>query len=150
MPPRVDSFSLTDWVFWMVRDILESGDWKINICYTYVNMRNENSVALPKALNKTEMARRKYVQLDAFVDEDKNVICIDARAKDRALCLFHECLEILFSDWKDSYFVPRRWGITNDDDSIRPLEDATWAHLSEEQQEAVASFLPKIKEEQEE
>ena len=143
MTNRFESVLLTDWVFWMVRDILESGEWKIVIRHAYVNTGNGRNLALSKALSKRELAGKKYHKLDAFVDEDERFICIDAGAEDRALCLFHECLEILFSDWKDDYFVPERWDITEKDDPILFLEKATWNYLTEEQKEAIASFLPK-------
>lgn len=129
----------------MVRDILESGKWEVVIRHTYAHTESGKNFATRKALSKAEMAERKCQPLDAFVDEEELLICIDVGAEDHPLCLFHECLEILFADWKDDYFFADRWGIAESDDPFDFMEKATWDCLSEEQKETIAAFLPQRK-----
>lgn len=142
MPKRADSTVLVDWIFWMVRDILESRKWKIVVRYAYVDTDSGKNLALTKVLSERETRGKKYERIDAFVDMEEYLICVSFDAENRALCLFHECLEVLFSDWKDDYFDPERWGLSSDDDPILSLESATWDHLTEEQKDVIASFLP--------
>lgn len=138
---QAKSGNLVDWIYWMAMDILLSLSWGIEYRYCYFDKKNNAIIARRRPVGRADS--RRYQRLDACMIPDDNMIYISPTAEDKALCLFHECMEILFSDWKDEYFVPRRWGLTNGDDPIDNLESATWNHFTGEQKSAIEYFLPK-------
>lgn len=138
---KADSHSLRDWVFWMVMDILKSEYWGIRIRYCYLDTENDRLVAFKRKVRGIK--GKRYRRIDACVLPTKRCIFIDCEAKNKPLCLFHEALEILFAEWKDRYFVPRRWGLAKQSDPILNLEDAAWNKLSGAQKARIARFLPK-------
>lgn len=135
------SSNLVDWVYWMTIDILLSLQWNIEYRYLYLDRNTKNVVVRKKPVASN--IPKRYKRIDACVKFDDNQIFISPDAEDKALCLFHECMEILFSDWKDEYFVPKRWGIKKGDDPILNLEDATWEKLTNKQRATINAFLPK-------
>ncbi len=142
MARRVSSHSLLKWIYWMALDLLESK--KIDIQYRFVYYdRKRKMIIVRKTPIQMKIAR--YYRMDGCADARCRLIFIDPIAKDRALCLFHECLEFLFTEWKESFFQPKHWGIhpRSDQDPIRYLEAATWEKLTKEQKNTIKSFLPK-------
>lgn len=135
------SGKLVEWVYWMTIDILLSLQWNIEYRYLYLD-KKEKDVIVRKRPIKLGFPK-KYERLDACVKFDDDKIFISPDAEDKALCLFHECLEILFSEWKDEYFVPKRWGLKGGSDPILNLEDATWEKLTKKQRATIKAFLPK-------
>lgn len=135
------SSNLVEWVYWMAIDILLSLQWNIEYRYLYLDRKTKNVVVRKQPV--TSNPSKRYQRLDAYVMFDDDKIFISPDAEDKALCLFHECLEILFSDWKDDYFVPKRWGLKNGADPILNLEDATWEKLTNKQRAVIKAFLPK-------
>lgn len=135
------SGKLVKWIYWMTIDILLSLQWNIEYRYLYLDQKTKNITARkqPVASNLS----KRYERLDACVMFDDDKIFISPDAEDKALCLFHECLEILFSEWKDEYFVPKRWGLKRGADPILNLEDATWEKLTNKQRATIKAFLPK-------
>ena len=142
MDRNPDSDSLIDWVYWMVVDILESSEWKIVYRYIYYDKKRKDFIALAKEV--CDGPDDRYRRMDACVDFDSGKIFIGVVSEgEKELCLFHECLEILFDDWKESYYVPGLWGLGKDEDPILALEAATWGKLTQEQKNRIKSFLPK-------
>lgn len=138
---QAQSDNIHEWLYWMVLDILLSLNWSVKYRYCYWDKKRKGIITRLRPAGRENS--RRYQKLDACEIHDNNTIFISPFAKDKGLCLFHECMEILFSDWKDEYFVPNRWGLTNEDDPIDSLEAATWNHFSEDQKAAIESFLPK-------
>lgn len=137
---HTNRWELGDWIYWMVLDILESGRWTVCYRFTYFDKKHERLVAsvLPR-----RGGGKRYIPVDAFVNLQRHTIFIHPeRSEDPGLCLFHECMEILFFDWKDCYFLPRRWGMKKQDDPILFLESATWDRLTPERRDRISSFLP--------
>lgn len=141
MAQRIASHSLAEWIYRMVIDILESKFWKIKFRYIYYDKKRGAFIALAKAVSDPG---ERYKPMDACVDFDSNVIFIHHKSRgERELCLFHECLEILFAEWKDEYYVPERWGFDKGVDPILVMEAATWDKLTCEQRSTIKSYLPK-------
>ncbi|MBI2640021.1 MAG: hypothetical protein HYW90_04000 [Candidatus Sungbacteria bacterium] len=138
---KADSHSLSDWVFWMAVDILKSGYWGVRMRYCYLDTENDCPVAFKREV--TGARRKRFRPIDACVLPAKWCIFIDHGSRNKPLCLFHEVMEILFAEWKDRYFVPRRWGLSERSDPILDLEDATWSKLSRAEKAQIARFLPK-------
>lgn len=135
-----DSAKLIEWVYWMALDILLSLQWSIEYRYVYWDKKGNTLIS-----RKRRMARilsKRYARCYAGIKPDEDKIFISPDAEDKALCLFHECMEILFSDWKDEYYVPGRWGLKKSGDPILNLEDATWGRLTKAQKSAIKAFLP--------
>jgi len=139
---QANSANLHEWIHWMALDILLSLNWKIAYRYTYYDKKEKEIIARIHPI-KPELSKR-YPRLDAcLIPEDKSIYISPLAKDDKALCLFHECMEILFTAWRDEYFVPRRWGLESGDDPILNLEKATWGKFSKEQKAAIRAFLPK-------
>ena len=138
---RVSSKSLVDWVWWMVLDVLDSHKWDIE--YRYVFYNRKDKVIDVRKRSVPQSVSGNFQRLDACVDSEEEKIFIDHSAEDKALCLFHECLEIIFSEWKDEYFVPRLWGLELGVDPVCYLEAATWDKLSKSRKNTIKRYLPK-------
>lgn len=134
--------SLTDWIYRMVLDILNSGAWLIKYRRVYYDKKRKNIVEFVKPVRAGSAAR--YRRMDACADFERNIIFINPKSVGgEALGLFHECLEILFNDWKDCYFEPKRWGLAEGVDPIGYLEAATWDKLTPRQKNVIKAYLPK-------
>ena len=138
---QANSTKMVEWIYWMVLDILLSNRCSIEYRYVYVDKKKKDVVVRRRLMARAIL--KKYERVDACVYFEDEKIFISPNAEDKALCLFHECMEILFSGWKDEYYVPKRWGLKEDEDPILNLEDATWKHLSEDQKAFIKAFLPK-------
>ena len=138
---QVCSGSLVEWIYWMAVDVLRSFKWDIEYRYVYID-RKERVIDVRKRPVSEKLADR-YKRLDACVEPEEEKIFISPDAEDKALCLFHECLEILFDDWRGEYFVPKRWGLKKGEDPILNLEAATWEKLSRAQKNTIKWYLPK-------
>ncbi|MEK7090611.1 MAG: hypothetical protein AAB930_03425, partial [Patescibacteria group bacterium] len=106
---QAESASLVRWVYWMAMDILLSMQYSIEYRYVYWDRIKQRLVVCGRPVTRATPRRFEKFQAYVIIDDDK--IFISPDAKDKALCLFHECLEVLFSEWKDEYFVPGRWGL---------------------------------------
>lgn len=126
----------------MVLDILDKGMLDIRYGYIYYDRKREDIVNFKKHAPRLLVPKR-YYPMEACVISDEEKIFISRDAKDKACCLFHECLEILFGDWKDEYFVPKRWGLESGVDPIEYLEAATWDKLTPAQKDLIRRYLPK-------
>ena len=136
------SESLLDWIYWMVIDILESGEWEIVYRYVYDDKKRKSTVTPIKDI--LGAPNERYQRLDACVDLDCRKIFIGIITDgEKELCLFHECLEILFDEWKQDYYTPGLWGLEENQDPILALEAATWKKLTQEQKDRIKLFLPK-------
>ena len=125
----------------MVIDILESRWWKIKFRYIYYDKKRKAFITLIKPVSDPG---ERYKPMDACVDSDSNVIFINPDSQgERELCLFHECLEILFAEWKDEYYVPERWGLDKGVDPILVMEAATWDKLTPGEKATIKFYLPK-------
>ena len=138
---QAESYPLVEWVYRMVIDVLESGFWKIKFRYLYYDKKRKAWITLTRAVIDPG---ERYKLMDACVDFDSNVIFIHPESQgERELCLFHECLEILFAEWKDEYYVPKRWELEKNIDPIMVMEAATWDQLTCKQKNTIKSYLPK-------
>ena len=140
---RADSKRLADWIYWMALDILETGNWRIEYADVSSDTIRRDFISRKRRRAPKRLNSQRCYREDAYVLHDEEKIVIDRSAKDKALCLFHECLEVLFDDWTDNYFVPARWGLESRSDPILHLEAVTWDRLSEFQKNAIKSYLPK-------
>ncbi len=138
---QASSDSLVEWIYWMVADVLLSFKWDIE--YRYVYYDKKERVIDVKKRPVPESLFKRFKRLDACVEPEEEKIFISPDSEDKALCLFHECLEILFADWKDEYFTPKRWGLKKGEDPILNIEAATWDKLSKSQKNTIKSYLPK-------
>ena len=138
---RAHSKSLVDWVYWMVVDILESYEWEIEYRYVYYDKKEKVIDVRKRPVSGARQSRFQY--FDACVEPEEGKIFINPESGNKPLCLFHECLEILFADWKDDYFVPKFWGLEERVDPISYLEAATWDKLSRTQKNTIKWYLPK-------
>lgn len=140
---RIRSRSPLKWIYWMVLDILESDN--IEICYRYVYFdgHKKKIVVYKKPLSNTK--HKRFYLMSACVDIFARRIYISPNARDKPLCLFHECLEIIFAEWTTKYFKPKIWGIKGkqDPDPIRYLESVFWRPLTSAEKQRIAKFLPK-------
>lgn len=135
------SDSLVEWIFWMVIDVLNSGYWRISYRHVFYDTEGQKiAVFLRKP---AAFCDSRYIRMDACVFEESDSIFIDPEAEDKPLCLFHECLEILFAEWKEEYYLHHEWGLREGDDPILFLESATWDKLDSAQKETIARYLPK-------
>lgn len=127
----------------MALDILESRVFIIEYRYVYFDRKRRSVIARKMPIAKR--GDRRYYPLNACVDMLAKRIMISPLARDKPLCLFHECLEILFSDWKANYFKVKKWHIPRgrDTDPIRYLEAGTWSKLSNSQKQEIGKYLPK-------
>lgn len=141
MARQANSQSFIQWIYWMVIDILKNPRVKISYGYLYYDRKKEGFVVRKHPI--AGRRRRRFLRVEAWVDVEKEKIFINHEAEDQPLCLFHECLEILFACWADRYFVPQRWGLSKKDDPILYLEAATWGKLSKTQKQEIAKYLPK-------
>ncbi len=135
-----DSPKLIEWVYWMAMDVLLSLQWSIEYRYVYWD-KKENAI-IGRKRRMARVLSKRYARCHAGIKPDEDKIFISPDAEDKPLCLFHECMEILFSDWKDEYYVPKRWGFKKGDDPILNLEGVTWDRLTKAQKSAIKAFLP--------
>lgn len=135
--------TLLGWIFKMSIDILESQEFRVQYRYVYYDKKRKDLVALVSPVDDPE--EKRYHAMDACVysEEKKIFISPTLSRSHKALCLFHECLEILFYEWKEDYFEPLSWGLEEGDDPIQHLEAFTWEKFTPAQKKAIQAFLPK-------
>ena len=134
-----DRWELIDWIYGMALDILESGVWKIQYRFLYFDTKRKQTVFRTRPFARLGT---RYALVDAAVHFRRAIIYISPEiTADHGLCLFHECMEILFADWKNRYFHPAKWDFEADADPIRHMESAIWERLTPERRDRVRAFI---------
>lgn len=140
---RVRSRSPTKWIYWMVLDVLKSKKTKVQYRYVYFDKQKKRIVLRERPV--PQKGQKRFYGMSACYDIPTRKIYINPDAKDKPLCLLHECLHAIFVSWEVEFFSAGRWGITSkmEPDPIRYFEGVIWERLTDAEKQKIARYLPK-------